>query len=141
MNLFLDSSALVKLYILEPDSQKVITAVRNARKICVSTLALPEIVSVFTRRAEEGVLTKAEAQQAFAELLRDWENLIRYPLENYIAKEAGSLAQSRGLRGADAVQLATAAVIARDECHVRLLAFDQKLNEAANGIVKLYEDE
>jgi hypothetical protein len=47
----------------------------------------------------------------------------------------------RELRNVDAVQLATAAVIARDKRHVRSLTLDQKLNEAAKGIVKLYEHE
>ncbi len=138
MILFLDSSALVKIYIQEPESGLVLEAVKQAKAVAVSTFALPEAISVFNRHAEKSILTKVEAQQAFAELLLDWENLDRYTLENHIAKEAGSLAQSRGLRGADAVQLATAAAVAREQRGVRLLAFDQKLNDSATGIVRLY---
>jgi predicted nucleic acid-binding protein len=129
---------LVKIYIQEPESALVFEAVGQAKTVAVSTLALPEAISVFTRHAEKNILTQIEAQQAFADLLLDWENLDRYSLENHIAKEAGSLAQSRSLRGADAVQLATAAVVAREQRGVRLLAFDDKLNAAAKGIVRLY---
>lgn len=140
MILFLDSSALVKLYLEEAETALVIEAVQNAKAVVVSTLALPEVVSVFGRYVEEGALRQTKARQIFADLLLDWENLERYPLENHVAKEAGSLSLSRALRGADAVQLATAAVVARERRNVRMLAFDQKLNAAAQGIVRLYQD-
>ncbi len=83
-------------------------------------------------------MSRAEAQSAFSQLLQDWEKLDRYSLENHVAKEAGSLALSRDLRGADAVQLATVAILSREKRGVRFLAFDQKLKAAGLGIVRLY---
>ncbi len=47
--------------------------------------------------------------------------------------------RSRGLRGADAIQLATAAWVSREQRFVYFLAFDEKLLEAAQGIVRVLE--
>lgn len=139
MTLFLDTSALVKLYIAEAETAMVMTAVQSAKIITVSTLAMPETVSSFVRKAAEGSITQTDAQEAFKSLLSDWPNLERIDLDDWIAKEAAVLTRSKSLRGADAVHLATCARLSRERRGVRFLAFDNALNEAAKTVVKLWE--
>ena len=139
MTLFLDTSALVKLYIAEAETATVTTAVQAAKIITVSTLAMPEAVSSFTRKASEGSLTQSNEQEAFKNLLADWPDLERIELDDWIAKEAAMLTRSKGLRGADAVHLASCARLSRERRGVRFLAFDDALNDAAKTVVKLWE--
>lgn len=136
--LFLDSSALVKLYIEEPGQDATIEAVQAASSVVVSALALPEAASAFFRRAETGVITKAQANEALNALHGDWTDLERVALDDAVATEAAVLARAKGLKGADAVQLATAALLSRERRGVRLMAFDQGLLNAATSMVKVW---
>ncbi len=139
MILFLDSSALVKIYLEEEETPIVMAALQEAKRVVVSTLAMPEAVSAFARKASQGDLTEAEAQQAFKNLLGDWEDLERIEVNDWIAKEAAVYTRSKGLRGADAVHLATCARVSRERRGVRFLAFDEVLNAAAKTVVKVWE--
>lgn len=136
MNLFLDSSALSKLYLTEPETATVMQAVQGAETVLVSTLALPETASALARKARDGEITATEERAAFQQLMDEWPDLERFDVIDHIAKEAATLARSKGLRGADAVQLATVAWLSRERKSVRFLAFDAALNQAARGIVK-----
>ncbi len=138
MILYLDTSALVKLYIEESERETVQTAVEQAKGLVVATLSLAESSSMFNRAARDGLISPQEAQAALGALLQDWAVFERIPLEDHIAREAAALAWSKNLRGADAVQLASVALLSRERRGVRFLAFDQTLNQAAKSVVKLY---
>ncbi len=128
----------MKLYAEEPESDTVLEAVQKAKVVVVSVLVLPEALSSIVRKATEGVLTEADVQMAFKNILKDWSDLERIDVDEWIAKEAATLARSKGLRGADAIHLATAARVSRETQGVRFLAFDDALNQAAKGILKLW---
>ena len=64
MILYLDTSALVKLYIEERGSEQVHAWVDEAEFICTSRVALPEAMSAFQRRFNRGELPP----EAFAAL-------------------------------------------------------------------------
>lgn len=138
LTLFLDSSALVKLYIEEEGQDSVSRAVEQASGVAVSTLALPEVSAAFFRKAKEGVITLAQARKAQLALREDWERLERFLLDDYVAEEAAILCRSLGLRGADAVQLATVAMLSRERRGVRFMAFDEPLNQVAGSVVRLW---
>lgn len=138
MILYLDANAFVKLYADEPDSDRVLEAVEDATTVAVSVLVLPETLSAISRKGREGALTPESVQSAFENILGDWPDLERFDVNDHIAKEAASLARSKGLTGADAVHLATVAWLSRERRGVRLLAFDAALNQAAKGVVKLW---
>jgi predicted nucleic acid-binding protein len=137
--LVLDSSALIKLYVLEPESPTVDQAVDEAATIAVSSLVMPEAAHAFTRRAADGVISSDQASTAFRALLEDWPRYERFDVIDHIAKEAAVIARSKRLKGADAVQLATAALLSRERRGVRFLAFDEALNTAASGLVKIWK--
>jgi uncharacterized protein len=131
MVLFLDSSALFKLYVDETDSDKVVELVKKAKSIAVSTLALPETARILYRMEQEGTLTHAQRDKGYRQLLDDWDNLFRIVLDNSISKEASLLTQTFGLKGADSAQLATALHVSRRNAGMKFLAFDVALNTAA----------
>jgi uncharacterized protein len=137
--LFLDTSALVKLYVQEIHSSNVEKAVASASDVIVSQITLAEAVSAFQYRTQKNELSTADEIKIFKQLLEDWDTLNCVDVTEHITKEAAILVRSRGLRGADAIQLATAAWVSREQRFVHFLAFDDKLLEAAKGIVHLLE--
>lgn len=138
MILFLDSSALAKLYLTEPGTDLVEQGVGAARLCAVSTLTLAEVAAVFYRRAQDGVISAEEHQELFGTLLEDWPKLLRVEIGDEIAREGAALARSRGLKGADAIQLACVAMLSRERKGVRLLTFDEPLKQAAKTVVRLH---
>ena len=54
MILYLDTSALVKLYVEEDGSEEVSTAVRDASRVATSAVAYPEARATFARLEREG---------------------------------------------------------------------------------------
>lgn len=139
MILFLDTSALVKLYVQEIHSSTVEKAVAAADDVIVSQITLAEAVSAFHYRTQKQELSNANETQIFKQLLEDWDTFNCVDVTEHITKEAAMLVRSRGLRGADAIQLATAAWVSREQHFVHFLAFDEKLLEAARGIVRVLE--
>ena len=139
MILFLDSSALVKFYSAEQRRELVFSAISKARDIVVSSLSLAEVASALKRHQLEGGFSQADEQRAFQVLLEDWETFDRIDVSDWLAKQAAVLVRSKGLRGADAVQLATASWLTRERREVQFLAFDAQLVEAAKGIVRIFE--
>jgi uncharacterized protein len=137
--LFLDTSALVKLYVEERHSPAVAKAVAQADDVIVSQIALPETVSAVAYRVQQGDISSADETRIFKQLLEDWGTFDRIDVDVAIAKEAAALARSKGLRGADAIQLASAAFASREQRFVYLLAFDEKLLEAARGVLRLWQ--
>ena len=139
MILYLDSNALAKLYIVEQETDAVLQAVSEAKTVVVSILAMPEVTSAFARKVRDGDISEDDAREAFRRLLEDWPTLERVEMDEWVVKEASILTLSRGVRGADGVQLATVARLARERRGVRFLTFDTALNEAAKGLAKPWE--
>ncbi len=137
MLLFLDSSAVVKVYLAEPHSDDVMKAIERANDIFVSTLALSEATYAIARREQENSITQTVSQQAYKNLLDEWESLIRIPVNNDVAKEAAMLARHKHLKGADAVQLASVALLSRERKNVQFLTFDGGLLAIARTVVSI----
>ena len=57
MILYLDTSALVKLYVEEPNSEEVRSAVDGAVAVAVSEVSYTEARSALARREREGSLS------------------------------------------------------------------------------------
>jgi uncharacterized protein len=140
VTLFLDSSAIAKLYVQETGTQTVQDAIdKHHGAVVVSSLTLPELTHAVTRNAHNLGVPDETVRELHRRILEDWEILERIPVVDFIAKEASMLARSKSLRGADAVQLATCALLSRERRGVRFLAFDDALNEAAKTVVKLWK--
>lgn len=108
MLLYLDSSALVKLYVNEPGSETVHALVHQASVVATSVIAYPEARAAVARRVREAVLTPDQALRIKAGLAADWGAFWVIPVRDDIARTAGDLSELHALRGMDALHLASA---------------------------------
>ncbi len=117
MILYLDTSALVKLYAEEPGREEVENAVREARVVAVSEIGYVEARSALARKEREGSFSTDEHDEAVAQLQQDYtEVYLSRPITGDLVARAGELARKHALRAYDAVHLATALVL-REESH------------------------
>lgn len=108
MILYLDTSAWVKLYVSEPGSRELRAITNKADAMAASAVAYPEARATFARLKTQGISTEAKHQQRLAQLNLDWENMLRIELVPAVVRAAGDLAEVYGLRGFDAIHLASA---------------------------------
>jgi uncharacterized protein len=132
---FADSSALVKLYADEPDHQLV----RRQSSLVVSALARVEVPAAIWRKHRMGELHPADAAVLVAAFEADYhgstDDQPRFAVvaaTTTVLDAAAALAGVHGLRGYDAVQLASAkaAAGAIPDCRT-VAAFDGTLRTAA----------
>jgi predicted nucleic acid-binding protein len=132
---FLDTSALVKLYVQEPDSTFVRRYVQSCSAILVSAVAYPEGRAALARVQRAGALTVADYVSAKERLEGDWGQLVVLPAVTATLRLAGDLAEQHRLRGFDAVHLASA-IVARRTGTAGPIAFatwDNQLGGAASA--------
>ena len=134
MNLYLDTSALVKLYVREVGSASVARHVQRAERVLTSRVAYPEARAAFARRHREHAFSERSLRRIVSRLDRDWTAYVAVELHESVASRAGVLAESRALRGFDAIHLASALEIATLLGEpVRFLAYDARLALAASA--------
>lgn len=134
MILYLDTSALVKLYVEEAGSQEVKRAVDEYRIVSTSRVAYVEARAGISRQYREGNLTNEERQQVVADLIRDWNNYFIVEVSESVAEVAGTLTEKHPLRGFDAIHLASALVLRdRTRLDVSFFCFDERLQAAAQA--------
>lgn len=127
-----DASALVKRYLTEPGTD----AVDAIEGWVTSTLSAVEVASAIWRRNRMRELSSADAallaRRAASDLAGDDHRTILVPPLEVVLTTAVRLTATAGLRGYDAVQLATA-MAARDSYpDLNLFAsFDEQLSGAA----------
>lgn len=142
MTLYLDTSALLKLYIEEEGRELVREAVGTADAVATSTVAYAEARAGLARRFREGDFTEEEHRGAVADLDDDWLAYDRLNVSDPASYLAGRLAERHALRGYDAVHLASAVRLSERFEDLRFLAFDERLNDAArNANLAVYGDE
>lgn len=134
MNLYLDSSALVKRYVAEAGSRDVRSAVAEAAYNSTSLISRAEVSAALARAVRLGALSTRAGRACQEAFLLDWPSVIRVEINESIVAQAGSLAWQHGLRGYDAVQLASAlAWKAALGGVVTIATFDKQLWAAASA--------
>lgn len=115
---FLDTSVLVKRYVVESGSDWVVEQCQPAldNLLIISQAALVETVATFCRKAREQNLQqridKAERDQNIALFRRDTQRqYVVVPVTSSIYTRAGDLCRTHRLRAYDAVQLACALLV------------------------------
>ncbi|MBS1800254.1 MAG: type II toxin-antitoxin system VapC family toxin [Acidobacteria bacterium] len=135
---FIDSSALVKLFVAEAGSESIVqlvTEVDDQRKQ-VSALALIEVRSAIRRRQRAGDISDADADSSIAALVGESQRLLEHPVTAAIVEHASALVDRQDLRALDSLQLASA-IVARDSMRgddrLQFVTSDQKLLKAAQS--------
>ena len=113
MILYLDTSALVKLYVAEEGSAEVKKRIQQADHVATAVVTYPEARSALARRQREGVLSARGIRRAVEVLDRDLDTFVIVELQKSVAHLAGELAESHALRGFDAIHLACALELGR----------------------------
>ena len=132
MILFCDTSALVKLYIEEPESAALKVLLRDADAAAVCRIAWAEAHAALARRAREVPADAAVIEQAKAALATDWPHFVVMDIDQALVERAGEFADTFALRGYDSIQLAAAhRVLLTTESKVCFVGFDLRLNKAA----------
>lgn len=148
MILYLDTSALVKLYAEEEGTEVVERAVEEAELVATSVVAYAEARAAFARKHREGIFSDEEHWEAVQALDEDWGTIEKSEVTEDLAREAGDLAEERALRGFDSIHLASA-LLACDAWSwqgeedsgkaVFFLGFDSNLTKAAGETMQVYE--
>lgn len=132
MILYLDTSCLVKLYINEPGTEEVRKAAGLADEVVSSLVAEAEFRSALARRRRDRLLTSSELTALKQKFRADWSEMIHIQLSDGISALAGDLAESHGLRGFDAIHLASALSVVDDwDGEAWFFSADAMLNAAA----------
>lgn len=130
MTAYLDTSALVKLYVNEPGTAEVQRLVDRATRLSTSQLTYVEARAAFARRLREGRVSHEGYLQLVRLLEHEWEFYLRLDVSEQVVKLAGQLAERHGLRAYDAVQLASALSV-QPRAVVEFIAADGPLLKAA----------
>lgn len=132
MMLYVDTSALVKLYVDEPMSAEISAAVDEAEGVATSLLAYVESRAAFARARREARLSSQAYRHIVEAFLEDWPHYVAVEVTEQLVKQGGDLAASRGLRGYDALHLASALCLREQmTSSVVFVAFDRELTVAA----------
>jgi predicted nucleic acid-binding protein len=108
MILYLDASALVKRYVAEAGSAEVDVAISQAAVAGTALVSRAEVAAALGKAVRVHALTREEALAALQVFRNDWVDLVRIQLTEMVIARADMLAWDHGLRGYDAVQLASA---------------------------------
>jgi predicted nucleic acid-binding protein len=130
--LYCDTSALVKLYVVEAESAALKGLVAESEVVAVCRIAWAEAHAAFSRRAREVPADAAAIEDAKRALARDWPALLVLEITQSVVEKAGEFADTFALHAYDAVQLAAAhhAMAVSDEPLV-FGCFDARLNKAS----------
>ena len=124
MTLFVDTSALVKRYVDEPDRDLVLDAMAADEVWCASALCRTEALLVLHRIAA----TPRQAERLATMLRSDWDAFHVVPVDERCLASAADIGANYGLKAVDAIHLAAAARLPRP---VRYLTLDPRQVSAA----------
>ncbi len=108
MIVYLDASALVKRYVAEAGTPEVAALVRDSEALGTTVISRAEVAAALGKAARTKLLAQERAAAALSAFADDWNDLIRLQLGEAIVARAAALAWDRGMRGYDAVHLASA---------------------------------
>ena len=121
MAVYLDSSAIVKLAVLEPESEALRRHLRRRRQLVSSALARTEVVRALLAEGDAAI---AAGRRVLASL-----DIVR--LNDRVLDLAATLSPTT-LRSFDAIHLATAALLGSDL--VEIVTYDDRMADAARAL-------
>jgi predicted nucleic acid-binding protein len=134
VRLYLDTSALVKLYIEEEGSAQVRAGVDRAVTVATAHIAFVEIRSALSRKHGSGEVTAGVYHAARTSLEDDWPCFMAVGVTEAVIREAARLVDKHRLRAYDAIHLASAIQFSHqtgEEGDVLFAAWDDNLANAA----------
>lgn len=129
---YLDAGALVKRHVDERGSHETIEFAARAEVVATSLISRAEVAAALAKAVRAKLLEEDEAREAQRAFGTHWQDIARIPITDALVSRAETLAWEYGLRGYDAVQLASAALFQESlGTAIRLATFDKQLWDAA----------
>jgi uncharacterized protein len=139
--LFCDTSALIKLYIREDYTDRMLAAAEAAAATAVCRIAWAEAMAALARRWRECPADSGAIDTARRRLRNDWSDYAIIEVTQALVERAGDYADTFALRGYDSIQLAAARTLyeaGREP--IQFACFDRRLQIAASvlGLASLH---
>ena len=106
MILYLDASALIKLYVAEPGSGPVRQAVKNASAVYAVDASYLAVRSALGEAARLGLLTDKAAKKAREDFEADWQCINVVAPDQALMRLAGDMAETHAIAANMALNLA-----------------------------------
>lgn len=131
MIVYWDTSALVKRYVREAGTDEVIALLESAGSVGSASLTKVEMAVAVEKTVRQGWVERKIALQAWQDFLDHWSSFTRLNIPPGTIDRASSLAWEYGLRGYDAMHLASALLWKETlETQITLATFDRDLWQA-----------
>lgn len=133
MILYLDASALVKLFVAEGRSREVQAVARVAGICATSRIAYVECLAALARREREGA-EAGRVQEVRERFMTHWPEFMVVELSLGVLTRSGGYARDYGLGPCAAIHLASAMEVRESMPDLVFACFDEALNQAAAGL-------
>lgn len=133
MIFFVDTSALIKLYVEEPGSDLMRSLAARGEPMAASHLAFAEMHASFSRRRREGLFLPDEFEELGLRWAEDWQGFMQVPIGAEVLALVPRLCEIHPLRGADALHLASALMLEENGLDVTFACSDRTLLAAAHS--------
>jgi predicted nucleic acid-binding protein len=114
MRVFFDSSAFAKRYVREPGTDSVLSWCDAASELCLSGIAVPEIISAFCHLQRENRITPLQYRHLKTLLMVDIADAAVCDLTPEVIRNAVVSLESSVLRGMDAIHIGSALALQVD---------------------------
>ena len=132
MIVYFDTSALVKNYVLEPGSNRVIKTWNEADAVAISVVGYAEVLAAFQRRYREQSISDEELEVVVSEFKDDWTMFNRIDVKMTLFPIVDHLLKNYPLRGFDVIHLSSCIKLHRSvNDEVVFLCADHRLLDAA----------
>jgi uncharacterized protein len=127
VTLYADASALVKLYVSEPNSDEARDLLRAEPRWASAVHAIVEV-----RRALKRVLAADDLRRARDEFADDWATMTVLEIDDAISRSAAEIAETTGAKTLDALHLAAAQRAGGAE--LTFVTFDHRQADVARSL-------
>jgi uncharacterized protein len=114
MKVFFDSSAFVKRYVREEGTDLVLSWCDQAGELCLSGIALPEIISAFCRLQRENLISPLQYRHLKTMLMTDITDAAICDITPEVMRHSIIALESNLLRAMDAIHIGSALTLQVD---------------------------
>ena len=114
MRVFFDSSAFAKRYLREEGTELVLSWCDQATELCLSGIALPEIISAFCRLQRENLISPLQYRHLKTMLMADIIDAAICDLTPEVIRSTVIALENNVLRGMDAIHVGSAVTLNAD---------------------------
>lgn len=129
--IYLDTSAWVKKYFEEKDSNSLKNYLQNNNTIFTSSITYAEMFSVFYRLHRTSEINSLTLNKLIKVFQDDWNSINIVEFNTYVRNCVPKIFQKVTLKGADSIHLTSAFFLKENNLNCMLISFDKKLINAA----------